>query len=102
MSGKGGARIGAGRKPLHDDIRARDLCLAAIEANFGSLLEGLQALLQSGEPTLIKFVYEHALGKPKERIESDINSVVEQIQIIQLPDNNRGDIDIRDNFPSAN
>ena len=92
----------SGRKAIHDDIRARDLCIQAIEANFGSLLEGLQALLQSGEPTLIKFVYEHALGKPKERIESDINSVVEQIQIIQLPDNNRGDIDIRDNFPSAN
>jgi len=92
----------SGRKALHDDIKARDLCLQAIEANFGSLLEGLQALLQSGEPTLIKFVYEHALGKPKERIESDINSMVEQIQIIQLPDNNRGDIDINNHQPSAN
>lgn len=92
----------SGRRPLHDQIKSRDLCIQAIEAQFGSLLEGLQALLQSGEPTLIKFVYEHAMGKPIERIESDTNSVVEQIQIIQLPDNNRGDIDINNHLPSAN
>lgn len=93
----------SGRKPVHDEIRARDICIEAIESNFGSLLEGLQALLNSGEPSLIRFVYEHALGKPKERIESDINSVIEQIQIIQLPDNNRDtDIDISNHLPSAN
>ena len=93
----------SGRKPVHDEIRARDICIEAIESNFGSLLEGLQALLNSGEPSLIRFVYEHALGKPKERIESDVNSVIEQIQIIQLPDNNRdSDIDISNHLPSAN
>lgn len=93
----------SGRKPVHDEIRARDICIEAIESNFGSLLEGLQALLNSGEPSLIRFVYEHALGKPKERIESDVNSVIEQIQIIQLPDNNRDtDIDISNHLPSAN
>lgn len=93
----------SGRKPVHDEIRARDICIEAIESNFGSLLEGLQALLNSGEPSLIRFVYEHALGKPKERIESDVTSMIEQIQIIQLPDNNRdSDIDISKHLPSAN
>lgn len=92
----------SGRKPVHDEIKSRDICLQAIEAQFGSLLEGIQALLASGEPTLIKFVYEHAIGKPKERVESDINSIIEQVQIIQLPDNNRGDVDITNQLPSAN
>lgn len=100
---KGGYRPGSGRRPIHDEIKAKDLCIAAIEGAYGSLLEGLQALLNSGEPTLIRFVYEHALGKPKERIESDVTSMIEQIQIIQLPDNNRDtDIDISNHLPSAN
>lgn len=70
MSNKGGARAGAGRKPVHDEIHARDLSVAAIIRKFGSLEDGLVSLLESNEPSLIKFVFEHAIGKPREK--SDI------------------------------
>jgi hypothetical protein len=56
---RGGARNGAGRKPVHDEINARELCKSAIINKFGSLEAGLKALLESNEPTLQKFVYEH-------------------------------------------
>jgi len=79
----------SGRKPIHDQIKARNLCLQAIEEQFGSLIDGLKVLLASNEPSLIKFVFEHAMGKPPDRIESDVVSLIEQVQIIQLPDNGR-------------
>jgi hypothetical protein len=89
MAGLGGARPGAGRKPLHEELRVRNLCIAAIEQIHGTLQDGLVSLLQSGEPTLIKFVYEHAIGKPKENINIDAIQSIEQIQVIQIPDNGR-------------
>ena len=64
---KGGARPGAGRKPVHDEIHARQLAQGAIIKKFGSLEAGLEFLLATGEPTLMKFVYEHAIGKPTEQ-----------------------------------
>lgn len=67
--GRGGVRAGAGRKPIHDEISARELCKSAIVTKFGSLEKGLQALLDSKEPQLQKFVFEHAVGKPKDTIE---------------------------------
>ena len=90
----------SGRKPIHDQIKARNLCLQAIEEQFGSLIEGLKVLLASNEPSLIKFVFEHAMGKPPDRIESDVVSLIEQVQIIQLPDNGR-DYPINDITPPS-
>lgn len=78
-----------GRKPLVEEIRVRNLCIAAIEEKYGSVQSGLLALLESGEVTLMKFVFEHALGKPKESISIDAMQTIETIQIIQLPDNGR-------------
>ena len=72
MANKGGARPGAGRKPVHDEIKARELAISAIVTKFGSLEAGLISLLESNEPTLIKFVYEHAIGKPKEKLDLDL------------------------------
>ena len=68
--GLGGKRIGAGRKPVHDEMKARDLCQTAIINKFGTLEAGLQFLLESEEPTLMKFVFEHAIGKPTDKIEN--------------------------------
>jgi hypothetical protein len=83
MAGKGGARVGAGRKPVHEEIKARDLAISAIVSKFGSLEDGLIELLNSDEPTLIKFVYEHAIGKPKDTldIEARVNSKNEVVYI---------------------
>lgn len=70
----GGARKGAGRKAVHDEIAARDIAISAITKHYGSLEDGLTALLGSGEPSLQKFVFEHAIGKPMEKIEHSGNT----------------------------
>lgn len=78
---KGGARPGAGRKPKVDEIHIRNLATSAIEATYGSLQEGFQALLQSNESALIKFVFEHAAGKPKDTLDANVNASNEVIYI---------------------
>lgn len=66
---KGGSRPGAGRPSKTDEERVRDLSVQAITAHYGSEEAGFKALLNSKEPVLIKFVFEHAYGKPKEKHE---------------------------------
>ena len=66
---RGGSRPGAGRKPIHDEIQSRDMAISAIVNVYGSLEKGMEALLRTGEPSLQKFVFEHAIGKPREKVE---------------------------------
>lgn len=65
----GGARKGAGRKSIHEEIAARDIAIEAIIDVYGSLEDGMKALLASPEPSLRKFVFEHAFGKPMEKVQ---------------------------------
>ncbi len=67
----GGKRINAGRKPKADEDQSRGLSLAAIERRFGTHEAGFEWLLDSGEATLIKFVFEHAFGKPTEKVQME-------------------------------
>lgn len=69
MAGKGGARPGAGRKTIAAELGTANLAKKALIARYGSLENSLQSLLDSGEPALIKFVHEHAFGKPTEKVE---------------------------------
>jgi len=66
---KKGENRGGGRKPVHDEIAARDISISAIVKEYGSIEEGMIALLRTKEQSLIKFVFEHAIGKPKEQVE---------------------------------
>lgn len=75
----GGSRKGAGRKPVADEIQTREKAQAAIIAKYGSLEKGIESLLTSGEPSLVKFVYEHALGKPQDHV--DVTSKGQQVPI---------------------
>lgn len=70
---RGGARIGAGRKSIAEEEKTREKAKAAIIAKHQTLEKGLESLLSSGEPSLIKFVYEHALGKPSDDIDITTN-----------------------------
>lgn len=81
---KGGKRPGAGRKPKVDEEKVRNLAISAIEKRQGSIEEGFQTLLSSNEPSLIKFVWEHAVGKPRERMNIDSNVQLEQITGMQF------------------
>jgi hypothetical protein len=70
---RGGARPGGGRKSIAEELGTRDLARKAIIDRWGSLDEGLKALLNMGEPALIKFVFEHAFGKSPEHIDLTSN-----------------------------
>lgn len=64
----GGAGRGQGRKTKAEEEQVRNLCISAIVKKYGSEQQGIKALLDSGEASLIKFVYEHAYGKPTDNI----------------------------------
>lgn len=67
---RGGARPNSGPKPKAETEKTSAICKAAIMGQYGSIEDGIKMLLQSKEPTLIKFVYEHALGKPVDKVEN--------------------------------
>lgn len=89
--GAGGKRIGAGRKSKAEELRVRDIAIESITQVHGGLKEGFTALLTSDEPSLIKFVFEHAAGKPTDKIDFTGEFDINPIQIIKLPDNGRSD-----------
>lgn len=64
----GGARIGAGRKSKTQEARITELATKALISKHGSEEAAFAFLLDSKEPTLVKFAYEHAFGKPKEKV----------------------------------
>ena len=69
MAGKGGYMPGGGRPKKVDEERVRDLSIAAIIKHYGSEEKAFIALLASKEAVLIKFVFEHAYGKPRDKME---------------------------------
>jgi hypothetical protein len=89
MAGKGGAMPGGGRPKKVDEQRVRDLSVKAIISHYGSEEEGFKSLLKSNEPVLIKFVFEHAYGKPTEKHElsgKDGNPLFASTPTTKLPD----------------
>jgi len=81
---KGGARPGSGRKPKHEEDRVKAKALKAIRDTYGSEDKGFRALLRSQEPSLIKFVWEHAYGKPKETIKHEGDGIQKLLTIDPL------------------
>lgn len=68
---RGGYRANAGRKSWAHEVEAQKMSVEAIKKVYGSLEEGFIALLKTKREPLIKFVFEHAVGKPKETINLD-------------------------------
>ena len=66
---RGGSRPGSGRKSLSEETNSQQMALSALVAKFGSKEAAFEFLLGTEEPSLIKFVYEHAFGKPQEKIQ---------------------------------
>lgn len=89
MAGTGGARPGAGRPKKQFEIDVRNIAIKAIEEYYGSIHNGFVTLLNSKEPSLIKFCWEHGVGKPTDQIEMNIEQDIKTFQVIQLPDNGR-------------
>lgn len=106
----GGARPGAGRKPKVDEEKVRGLAVSAIEKKHGNLENGFIKLLESGEASLIKFVWEHAVGKPREKVDMDFDgkmtgpAVILQMPAgtnINLPDNTEEPDNLEDDEGSS-
>lgn len=69
MAGKGGKRPGAGRPKLADELRSAEIAKGALIKKYGTMEAAIEALIDSKEPSLIKFVYEHAMGKAPDKID---------------------------------
>jgi hypothetical protein len=82
---KGGSRPGAGRPTKADEERVRTLATSAIEEHYGSMEAGFQKLLATEEPALVKFVWEHAVGKPREKMDVDFPGGGPTV-ILQMPE----------------
>ena len=67
----GGVRANSGRKSAAEEFGTRSIAQAAIIKKYGSLEDGVIALLKSDEPVLQRWVFEHALGKPVETVQVD-------------------------------
>jgi hypothetical protein len=88
IKGHANTKLG-GRKKKDEDLRITNVAIESIEEKYGSLKNGFLALLETKEPSLIKFVFEHAAGKPKEKVDVNMSNETETVQIIQLPFNGR-------------
>jgi len=89
MAGTGGVRPGAGRPKKAFELDVRNIAIKAIEEYYGSIHNGFVTLLNSKEPTLIKFCWEHGVGKPTDQIQMNVEQDIKTFQVIQLPDNGR-------------
>lgn len=78
---------GPGRPKKADEERVRDLSLKAIISHYGSEEAGFKSLLESKEPSLVKFVFEHAYGKPRDKVDLDLDGklVGGPAVILQMP-----------------
>lgn len=78
-----------GRKSKEYEINVQNIALKAIEEYYGSIQAGFIHLLGSDEPALVKFCWEHGVGKPTDRLEMNVEQDIKTFQVIQLPDNGR-------------
>lgn len=63
ISKRGGARIGAGRKPRLQ-FEARELFNVAIDRNWGLIMEKAWEAVRNGDKDMLKFLIEQRIGKP--------------------------------------
>jgi hypothetical protein len=78
-----------GRKSKEYEINVQNIALKAIEEYYGSVQAGFIHLLGSDEPALVKFCWEHGVGKPTDMIQMQVEQEVKTYEVIQLPDNGR-------------
>lgn len=64
----GGPGRGGGRKPAALEFETSKKAIAAIVEKFGTIEKGFVSLLESDEPILQRFVWEHAVGKPTDKV----------------------------------
>ena len=73
---RGGSRPNSGRKTKADEQKVMNQSIEAITSKYGSVVQGMVALLDSEEPSLIKFVWEHGVGKSPDKVEGEITNKI--------------------------
>lgn len=68
ISKRGGARIGAGRKPKLQ-FEARELFNTSVDQNWDLLMKKVWEAVKNGDKDMIKFVLEQKIGKPAQAID---------------------------------
>lgn len=83
MASKGGARPGSGRPTLAKELATADIARGTLIRKYGTLEKAMEFLLTTDEPTLIKFVYEHAFGKSPDKIEhsGEVSHVITGMEV---------------------
>ena len=79
----------SGRRPTAIDLKTSELARESLTEYYGSLKDAMLAALEDKDTIMRKFVYEHAFGKPTDKIQLDVDGNLPTIQIIQIPDNGR-------------
>ncbi len=79
----------SGRGSRAEELKTTELARESITEYYGSLKESFIQALKGKDFALKKFVFEHAFGKPRERVDMDFLGDLQTIQIIQIPDNGR-------------
>lgn len=74
MAGKGGARIGAGRKPKADEDRIRTLSINSLAKVFGSEEEAFNHIANEAKVSFphLKLLIEYGYGKPTETVDASV------------------------------
>ena len=70
----GGKRENSGRKGKADALKTAKIAMDALMSKYGSKVLALKALIDTGEPSLIKFVYQHAFGRPTEKHDVELKT----------------------------
>lgn len=70
----GGKRENSGRKGKAEELKTAKIAMDALMSKYGSKVLALKSLIDTGEPSLIKFVYEHAFGRPTEKHDVELKT----------------------------
>ncbi|OHB14679.1 MAG: hypothetical protein A2431_00520 [Candidatus Zambryskibacteria bacterium RIFOXYC1_FULL_39_10] len=68
ISKRGGARIGAGRKPKLK-FEARELFNVAVDEKWPLIVSKMDEWIENGDKDMIKFIIEQRIGKPAQAVD---------------------------------
>lgn len=77
---RGGARIGAGRKPKSDELKL----IEKLSPYDDTAIDMLTRLVGEGDFNALKLFFEYRFGKPTQKVESDSNVNINTISLKDL------------------
>ena len=84
ISKRGGARVGAGRKPKLQ-FEARELFNVSVDKNWDLLMEKVWEAVKNGDKDMVKFVIEQKIGKPAQSLRIQKNETKKHYNLFYMP-----------------